>query len=109
MKTPHVVISADMAEMLDDAVLTLQEFARYTRTSTAWIEARVDAGVLAPASGEGNQQWRFSSATMVRARRIAHLEQVFDADPQLAALTTDLMEEVAELRRLLARQTGGQR
>ena len=29
------------------------------------------------------------------------LERAFDADPQLAALAADLMEEVARLRRLL--------
>ncbi len=46
-------------------------------------------------------QWRFSSQTLVRARRIAHLEHSFDADPQLAALTADLIEEVQMLRRKL--------
>ncbi len=45
--------------------------------------------------------WRFSSATLVRARRVAQLEATFDADPYLAAMTTDLMEEVARLRRRL--------
>ncbi|MGD9585447.1 MAG: MerR family transcriptional regulator, partial [Brachymonas sp.] len=30
------------------------------------------------------------------------LERMFDADPQLAALTVDLMEEVDALRRRLA-------
>ena len=29
---------------------------------------------------------------------MARLESTFEADPQLAALTTDLMEEVAELK-----------
>jgi chaperone modulatory protein CbpM len=38
----------------------------------------------------------------VRARRIAHLETTFDADPHLAALAADLMEEVAALRQRLA-------
>jgi chaperone modulatory protein CbpM len=46
--------------------------------------------------------WRFTSAALVRVRRIANLESAFDADPQLAALAADLMEEVARLRRLLA-------
>ena len=38
---------------------------------------------------------------MVRARRLAQLEVTFDADPHLAALTADLIEEVAFLRRRL--------
>lgn len=46
-------------------------------------------------------EWRFDSTTLARARRIARLEASFDADPQLAALTADLIEEVAALRRRL--------
>ena len=57
-----------------------------------------DAGSPAQITAE---QWRFSSQTLVRARRIAQLEHSFDADPQLAALTTDLIEEVHQLRRQL--------
>ena len=37
----------------------------------------------------------------MRARRIAQLEHSFDADPQLAAMTADLIEEVQLLRRKL--------
>ena len=40
--------------------------------------------------------------TLVRARRIAQLEATFDADPHLAALAADLMEEVLQLRQQLA-------
>ena len=43
----------------------------------------------------------------VRARRLARLESTFDADPELAALTTDLIEEVAALRRRLRQLEGG--
>lgn len=45
------------------------------------------------------QSWRFSTHTVIRARRIAQLERTFEADPELAALTADLMEEVRQLRR----------
>ena len=63
----------------------------------------VEAGVIEPLQGGGATEWRFASTTLTRVRRIAHFEHNFDADPQLAALTTDLMEEVARLRRQLAR------
>ncbi len=49
----------------------------------------------------------YPSATVVRARRLARLESTFDADPELAALTTDLIEEVAALRRRLRQLEGG--
>ncbi|MOA48290.1 hypothetical protein D3C78_1710190 [compost metagenome] len=60
---------------------------------------RIDDG-----DGLARTQWRFSSQTLVRAKRIAHLEAAFDADPQLAALAADLMEEVLNLRRQLLHQ-----
>jgi chaperone modulatory protein CbpM len=89
------------AEVLDEAAFSLEEAARACGMEVRWIEERVQAGVLQVRVRSG--QWRFDSATLVRARRVARLEACFDADPQLAALTADLMEEVARLRRLLGK------
>jgi chaperone modulatory protein CbpM len=88
-------------EVLGDAAFTAEDIARACGMQVGWVRERVEAGVLQvnPATGE----WRFDSATLVRARRIARLEAGFDADPQLAALTADLMEEVEQLRRRLRR------
>ena len=86
-------------EVLGEGAFTAEELARACGVAEGWVQEHVEAGVLRvdPASG----QWRFDSTTLVRARRIARLEASFDADPQLAALTADLIEEVAELRRRL--------
>lgn len=95
------------AELLDEGALDLQDLARHCQRNTAWVVERVQTGVLYcenEPSGEAAAppaHWRFSSQTLVRARRIAHLEHSFDADPQLAALTADLIEEVQMLRRKL--------
>ncbi|MFT4195545.1 chaperone modulator CbpM [Ottowia sp.] len=97
-----ITIPAELVELLDDAALTLNELARCGRVTPEWVHTHVEAGVLQPVQGAGSAEWRFASATLTRVRRIAHLEAAFDADPQLAALTTDLMEEVARLRRQLA-------
>lgn len=94
------------AELLDQTMLSLQELARHCSTSTQWVIEHVQTGVI-NYDNEGHrtevsqEQWRFSSQTLVRARRISQLEHSFDADPQLAALTTDLIEEVQQLRRRL--------
>jgi chaperone modulatory protein CbpM len=88
-------------ELLDDAALSLQELARGCRMTTDWVHTRVETGVLVPDTGARAAEWRFASTTLVRARRLAELERTFEADPQLAALTVDLMEEVAALRRRL--------
>jgi chaperone modulatory protein CbpM len=86
-------------EVLGDAAFTTEDIARACGMHVAWVHERVEAGVLQVNQATG--EWRFDSATLVRARRLAWLESGFDADPQLAALTADLMEEVNQLRRRL--------
>lgn len=103
---PHAFHTpAQLGELLDDATLTLEELARACCRAPEWVSERVEAGVLettpSTSPAAGLVTWRFSSATLVRARRVAQLEVTFDADPYLAAMTTDLMEEVARLRRRL--------
>jgi chaperone modulatory protein CbpM len=104
--TPTLNISV---ELIGDAALTVQDLARGGRVTPEWVLAHVQAGVLEPcdaadarptSSATQWQSWRFTSAALARVRRIASLEHAFDADPQLAALATDLMEEVERLRRL---------
>ena len=102
MAPTSIAIPAELVELLDDAALSLSELARSCRMSPDWVVTRVESGVLLPDSGQGAAEWRFASTTLVRARRLAGLERTFEADPQLAALTVDLMEEVAALRRQLA-------
>ena len=88
-----------VGEVLYDAGYTADELAHACGVAPDWVQDRVEAGVLQVDGTTG--AWRFDSVTLVRARRIVQLEKTFDADPQLAALTTDLIEEVARLRRRL--------
>ena len=99
---PHDVhVSGQPGEVLGDAAFTAEELARACGMATAWVFERVQAGVLQVDHTSG--EWRFDSTTVVRARRIAHLEATFDADPQLAALTADLIDDVERLRKRLQR------
>ena len=93
------LLAAVSAELLEGAAYGAHEFALACGVSSDWVIARVEAGVLQVDSASGT--WRFDSFTVVRARRIAQLEATYGADPQLAALTTDLIEEVTRLRRQL--------
>ena len=97
-----VFISAQECEVLDGPAFTLDELAHACGMSSDWVLARVEAGVLQVDLSTG--AWRFDSVSVRRARRIVQLETTFDADPQLAALTADLIEEVTHLRRQLAAQ-----
>ena len=91
--------SSALAELLDDEqrALSLEDLARACAMGQNWVTARVTEGLIHGDQSTGT--WRFSSTTIIRARRMARLESTFEADPQLAALTTDLMEEVSELRK----------
>lgn len=97
-------------DVLDEQALSLEQLAAACRMAPQWVVERVTTGVLhcdtidatdaTDATGHSSpQSWRFSTHTVIRARRIAQLERTFEADPELAALTADLMEEVRQLRR----------
>jgi chaperone modulatory protein CbpM len=47
--------------------------------------------------------WRFSGASLLRARRMRQLERDFDAAPELAALMADMLEEMDALRAQIQR------
>ena len=101
---PAVLVSAQVGEVLGVRAFTLEELAHSVGVAVDWVRVRVETGVLQIDAGEEPrvELWRFDSVALVRARRIAQLEATFDADPQLAALTADLIEEVTRLRRQLA-------
>jgi chaperone modulatory protein CbpM len=88
--------------LLDDSWLTLEQLAAACAADVAWLEAHIEAGLLPQATSLGGV-WRFSSATLRRARRLRQIERDFDAVPELAGLVADLIEEIERLRAQLAR------
>ncbi len=100
MPTTRVeIVPVDAVELLDARAYTADELARACGVRPEWVIEHVEAGVLQVGTASG--EWRFDAVTLVRARRVRQLESNFDADPQLAALTADLIEEVTQLRRRL--------
>lgn len=84
--------------VVDEVTLDLDELARACAVESVWIVERVEAGLLGVLGQEQHAGWRFSSAELARARRLVALERDFDANPELAALVADLIEEVARLK-----------
>lgn len=67
-----------------------------------WLLAHIEAGQFphaASAAGVG----RFSSACLLRARRMHQIKRDFDAVPELATLVADMREEMDALRARLRR------
>lgn len=89
--------------LLEDACLTLEQFAAACAVERTWVLEHVTEGYV-PAEQGPAQEWRFSGAALRRARRIRELERDFDAVPELAALFADLLEEMDAMRALLARR-----
>jgi chaperone modulatory protein CbpM len=83
--------------VLDEVALTLEDLARACAVESRWVVERVEAGLLGSAS-QKSMEWRFVSADLARARRLAALERDFEANQELAALVVDLIEEVGRLR-----------
>ena len=94
---------AQLAELLGDESLSLEELARACRRAPEWVQERVSTGVLVSSKNPttSSVSWRFASTTLLRAKRLSELESSFEADPYLAALTVDLIEEVQDLRQRL--------
>ena len=86
--------------VLDEVALTLDELAQACAVEPSWIAERVDAELLGCVGGR-TAELRFASAELVRTRRLVSLERDFDANPELAALVVDLIEELEQLRRQL--------
>lgn len=87
-------------ELIDDVALTLEELARACSVESRWVVERVESGLLADGS-RYVASWRFTSYDLTRARRMRQLECTFDAEPELAALVADLLEDNEHLKERL--------
>lgn len=83
---------------LDDGLFDLDTLCRATAVSPAWVVERVEAGLLQVAQGHTSAHWRFDAVTLRRVRQMRRCEHDFDAVPELAALVSDLLEEIARLK-----------
>lgn len=92
-----------IALLLDEARLSLDELAMSCTVSREWVIEHVQSGVLSAASGTDPAQWAFTGRDLLRTRRLFELERSFDANPELAGLVTDLLDELERLRTRLRR------
>ena len=89
---------------LDDGLFDLDTLCRATAVSPDWVVERVESGLLRTAQGHTVQQWRFDTIALRRVRQMQRVERDFDAVPELAALVSDLLEEIAALRAQVRRR-----
>jgi chaperone modulatory protein CbpM len=86
--------------VLEESNLTLKELAAICTVQPDWLILHIKEGFLEPLA-DFQTEWHFSSASLVRVKRIWMLERDFEALPELAALVADMQEEIASLKHRL--------
>ena len=86
------------AVLVDEAALTVVELAQACAVEPDWVVQRVRTGILLDSADGDHVAWRFTSADLVRARRLCQIERDFEANDDVAALVVDLSEEIRRLR-----------
>lgn len=86
----------------DEAVLSLEDFARACPAEVSWIAELVALDVLSP-EGVERLNWRFRATDLTCARRVARLQRDFDASFDAAAVMLDLLDQIEQLRARLKR------
>ena len=87
----------------DELVFTLGEISRACTRQAEWVVELVDEGILEPRGNE-QENWRFPSNSLTRARKAMRLQHDLQVNLAGAALALDLLEQLdlmrARLRRL---------
>ena len=89
-----------------DVQLSLVELCQACSAEQQHVLIWVLEGVLQPV-GESPEDWRFSGASLRRARLALRLSQDLEINPPGVALALDLLDEIAALRARLLRAGPG--
>ena len=93
-----------IAMLLDESQIGVDEVAGNCAVDLSWVVEYVRAGVLLENAEGDPAHWSFTSRDLIRARRLRDVTHQFDANPELAGLVVDLVEELDRLRVLLRRE-----
>src|SRR5574337_103497 len=88
-----------IGSLLEESWLTLEQMAAACTVEPEWLLRHLDEGLIPQAESVGGV-WRFSGASLLRARRIRQIERDFEAVPELAALLEEMDDMRLRLRRL---------
>jgi len=84
----------------EEEALTLGELCRACAMHAEWVIGLVEEGVLEPA-GRDLTNWRFSGASLRRARIAVRLQRDLGINLAGVALALDLLDEIETLRKRL--------
>jgi chaperone modulatory protein CbpM len=91
-------------EAMDESIeLSLQEICRICGIREAVLMEMVEEGLVEPSH---EPQWTFSGVALTRIRTALRLQRDLDINLTAVAITLDLLDEIAALRRRLNAQMG---
>jgi len=83
--------------VIEEDTLTLGQLCRACGVHADWIISLVEESIIEP-QGEDIRLWRFSGASLVRARSALRLQRDLGVNLAGIALALDLMDELESLR-----------
>ena len=95
-------IEASVVEI--EVHMSIVELSHAARTPQELIMSWVSEGVLSPV-GSSPEDWRFSGDSLRRAKTAAHLTHDLELNVPGVALALDLLDEIAQLRSRLLRES----
>ncbi len=93
----HDISLVHIGSVIEEDDLTLAQLCRALDTHADWIISLVEESIIEP-QGENITLWRFSGASLIRARSALRLQRDLGLNLAGIALALDLIEELESLR-----------
>ena len=93
----HDLLLVHTGTVIEEDSLTLGQLCRACGVHADWIISLVEESIIEP-EGEDIRVWRFSGASLVRARSALRLQRDLGVNLAGIALALDLIEELESLR-----------
>jgi chaperone modulatory protein CbpM len=93
----HDLLLVHTGTVIEEDSLTLGQLCRACNVHADWIINLVEEGIIEP-QGKDMRFWRFSGASLVRARTALRIQRDLEVNLAGIALVLDLMEELDSLR-----------
>ena len=93
----HDLLLVLTGTVIEEDSLTLGQLCRACGVHADWIISLVEESIIEP-QGEDIRLWRFSGASLVRARSALRLQRDLGVNLAGIALALDLMDELESLR-----------
>jgi chaperone modulatory protein CbpM len=93
----HDLLLVHTGTVIEEDSLTLAQLCRACGVHADWIISLVEESIIEP-QGEDIRLWRFSGASLVRARSALRLHRDLGVNLAGIALALDLIEELESLR-----------